>query len=52
MDELEVLQLQFEDLQEKFRTACWLLRDASDTLASMDGATYPLISIMQFLEEN
>ena len=32
--------------------ACWLLRDAADTLACMDGANYPLISIMQFLEEN
>jgi len=52
MDELEVLQKQFEDLQDKFRTACWLLRDAADTLACMDGANYPLISIMQFLEEN
>lgn len=53
MDELEVLQRQFEDLQEKFRTACWLLRDAEDTLASMDGANYPLgSSIMRFLEEN
>jgi len=52
MDELEVLQKQFEDLQEKFRSACWLLRDAADTLACMDGANYPLNSIMQFLEEN
>jgi hypothetical protein len=52
MDELEVLQKQFEDLQERYRTACWLLRDAADTLACMDGANYPLISILQFLEEN
>jgi len=42
----------YNKLQEKFRTACWLLRDAADTLACMDGANYPLNSIMQFLEEN
>lgn len=47
---MEVTKL--EDLEEKYRMACWLLRDAADTLACMDGANYPLISIMQFLEEN
>jgi hypothetical protein len=43
---------ELEELEEKFRMACWLLRDAADTLACMDDANYPLISIMQFLEEN
>jgi hypothetical protein len=46
------LQADYNQLQEKYRMACWLLRDAADTLACMDGANYPLISIMQFLEEN
>lgn len=46
------LQADYNQLQEKYRMACWLLRDAADTLACMDDANYPLISILQFLEEN
>ena len=46
------LQADYNQLQEKFDSACFLLREAEDTLASMDGATYPLGSIEQFLEEN
>jgi len=54
MDELEVLQKQFEELQEKFRTACWLLRDAAEELGRIDypDVNYPQNSIEQFLEEN
>jgi len=46
------IKQELEELQEKFRTACWLLREAEDTLARKFGANYPLGSIMHFLEEN
>jgi len=49
---VQKLQTDHDQLQEKYRMACWLLRDAADTLACMDDANYPLISILQFLEEN
>jgi len=49
---VQKLQADYNKLQEKFHSACFLLREAEDTLASMDGATYPLGSIMRFLEEN
>jgi len=54
MDELEILQKQFEELQEKFRMACWLLRDAAEELGRIDypDVNYPQNSIEQFLKEN
>jgi len=49
---VQKLQADYNQLQEKFNSACFLLREAEDVLASMDGANYPLGSIMHFLEEN
>ena len=50
---VQKLQADYNQLQEKYRMACWLLRDAADTLACMDGVVdHPLISILQFLEKN
>jgi hypothetical protein len=50
--ELQWLRADNNQLQEKFDSACFLLREAEDTLARMFGANYPLDSIIHFLEEN
>jgi hypothetical protein len=49
---VQKLQTDHDQLQEKFHSACFLLREAEDVLANMDSANYPLGSIMHFLEEN
>lgn len=45
---------ELEDLEEKFRMACWLLSEAAEELGRIDypDKNYPQTSIEQFLEEN
>lgn len=45
---------ELEELQEKFHSACWLLREAAEELGRIDypDVNYPQNSIMQFLDEN
>jgi hypothetical protein len=54
MDELEVLQKQFEDLPDKFQTACGLLCESAEDLGRIDypDVNFPQGSIMQCPEEN
>ena len=44
----------YNQLQEKFRMACWLLHEAAEELGRIDypDVNYPQTSIEQFLEEN
>jgi hypothetical protein len=51
---LNELQTDYNELQEKFRMACWLLYEAAEELDRIDypDKNYPQISIEQFLEEN
>lgn len=53
-EELETLQIDYNELQEKYRMACWLLREAAEELGRADypDKNYPQISIEQFLGEN
>ena len=45
---------ELEDLEEKYRMACWLLYEAAEELGRIDypDKNYPQTSIEQFLEEN
>ena len=45
---------ELEDLEEKYRMACWLLSEAAEELGRIDypDKNYPQTSIEQFLEEN
>jgi hypothetical protein len=45
---------ELEELQEKFHSACWLLREAAEELGRIDypDKNYPQTSIEEFLQEN